>query len=151
MPIQRQTYSSSKVHVCFVTAESMYQNGIANKVVHSSEILAVSQKADIDLSKLSATWTIGPQPAFGPQTIYRTCPSPNCPAWVYLTVVDRFTAVSVMRLDYSEIIRAFPGETRFLVTARLGELPMRPFNALFNGKYGHYVDLQWISQSSLNR
>ena len=111
---------------------SRYRNNFDNLVVHNSEILAVSRKADIDVSKISATLTIRPFSAQGKETI--SCPSDSCPVWLHVAVVDRSTALAVVRLQYSKLNQTFPGQDRFLVNAQLGRLNEEPFAVRFNGK-----------------
>ena len=107
-------------------------------IVGAGEILAVSQKADIDVSNLAATWTI--RPVNGQET-KKSCPSADCPAWVQVTRVDQFATVnSVIRLDYSQITQAFPGHKEFEVNSSLGNLAMRSFTVQFNGKHDYYCD-----------
>ena len=111
---------------------SRYRNNFDKLVVHNSEILAVSRKADIDVSTISTTLTITPFSAQGKETII--CPSDSCPVWVHVAVVDRSTALAVVRLEYPKLNQTFPGQDRFLVNAQLGRLNEEPFTAQFNGK-----------------
>jgi hypothetical protein len=113
---------------------SWYRDNFDNSVAHDSEVLAVSRTADVDVSDISASLTISPYNVQGQEVVI--CPSDSCPAWIQVAVVDRSTAITVVRFEYRKLNETFPGYTNkgFLVNARIGHLNEEPFTVHFNGK-----------------
>lgn len=116
---------------------SWYKTPIPD-LFRAGKIFTLSQKAEIDISNLSATWTVGPVNRQQPK---KRCPSPDCPAWVQVTAIDQFTINAVIRLDYSQMTQAFPGHNEFEVNTTLGNLAMRSFTVQFSGQEQGQLDI----------